>query len=570
MDPSKEKYIRRSQVLIIVLFLGFAFLLGILAYRQIFQYSYYTALAKSQHFLAKEIPAHRGRIFASSIYQDEPFLLAGNEKLFSLNVVPRQITNKEETARKLADLAKLKYEDIFSSINNNKPYIPPIKRGLSYDEAQKILKEDLIGVYLLPLDHRFYPQETFLSHILGYVDQEGKGNYGLEQYYDKELQGDSGYFMAEKDVFGRYIDINQETPPQDGKDLYLTIEVPVQFKAEEIIKQAVKDYGAQSGQIIILNPKTGQILAMASDYGFNPENYAEEAKTKGIEIFYNPITSKLYEPGSILKIIPALAAIEKKVAAPDTDFDVPASIQVGGKTIWTALKQAEGRITLSRILEHSNNVGIIEVEQLIGKEPFYQFLIDRFRFNMALGIDLPNEAYNDMPAIKEVQDVEAATMAFGQGIALTPLQAVNAFAAIANDGVMMRPYIVGKKVDSQGKSETIKPQEIGRVTDSDTAKIVRDMLYGVVEAGYSGLAKIPGYKIGGKTGTAQVPSPSGGYDPYKTIHSFCGIFPIDDPQFVILVKLDYPTAVAWAASSTAPVFAQMASYVANYYQIPKE
>jgi len=570
MNNSEEAYLLRVRFLLSVMLFGFVGLFCAQAYKQIFKNAYYLNLAKSQHFLAKELPAHRGEIYASSIYSKEPFLLAGNEKLFSLNLVPRQILDKEKTARKIAELANLKYEEVYEAINNNKPYIPPIKKDLTFKEAQNILKEELSGVYILPHDHRFYPYGSLLSAVLGYVDTEGKGNYGLEQYYDKELRGDSGFFMAEKDVYGRYININQETPPKNGTNLFLTIELPIQFKAEEIIKQAVKDYAAEDGQIIVLNPKTGAIIAMAQSKTFNPENYSKEAESRGISVFYNDVVSSLYEPGSIFKVVPALVALEKKVVEPSTLFDVEASIEVGGQRIWTALRQAEGRITFSRILEHSNNVGIIKVQQMVGKEAFYEFLVNRFRFNLPLGIDLPNEMNAQFPSLSDFKDIEAATMSFGQGIAITPLQAASIFAAIANDGVLMKPYIVGKKIDSQGNVETVEPKEIGRIVDKETARKMRDILYSVVEEGYSGLAKVPGYKVGGKTGTAQVPSPQGGYDPNKTIHSFAGIFPLDDPQFVILVKLDYPKAVQWAASSAAPVFSKIASFIANYYQIPKK
>ncbi|MCD6421974.1 penicillin-binding protein 2, partial [bacterium] len=364
------------------------------------------------------------------------------------------------------------------------------------------------------------------------------------------------------------IRINQEQPPQDGKDLYLTIELPVQFKAEEIIKEAVKTYGAESGQIIVMNPKTGAVIAMASSYGFNPEEYAKEAREKGIEVFYNPITSKLFEPGSIFKVIPMAGALEEGLVEPYTKMNLSAYIEVQGHKIWTSDRKAHGNITMTQVLELSDNVGIVKVEQLLGKERFYRYLVERFRLSLPLGIDLPNEVSPEIPSLKELREIRAATMAFGQGLAVTPLQAVSVFCAIANKGVLMRPYVVGKKVGPNGEEEVVQPQEIGRVISEETAEKLTDMLVGVVEEGYGILAKIEGYKIAGKTGTAQVPSPEGGYYPDKTIQSFAGFFPADDPQFVILVKLDYPTKSKWGSLSAAPTFRRLAEFLINYYQIP--
>ncbi len=569
MLDEEKIFAQRLKIVFVCLVLGYLALVVFLFFRQVIKHSYYLSLAKTQHFLAKEIPAHRGQIFASSIYQKEPFLLAGNQKLFSLNVVPRQVKDKEETARKIAELCELDFQEVLNKINNNKPYIPPLKRGLTYEQAKRILSQQIEGVYLLPEDRRFYPHGSLLSYVLGYVDFEGKGNYGLEQYYNEELKGDSGKFLAERDVFGRYISIDQETPPQDGKDLYLTIELPVQFKAEEIIKEAVKTYGAQSGQIIVLNPKTGAIVALAASSGFNPEEYAKEAKEKGIQVFYNPMVSKLFEPGSIFKVIPMAAALEEGLVEPYTKMKLGAYIEVQGHKIWTSDRKAHGEITMTQVLELSDNVGIVKVEQLLGKEKFYRFLTERFRLALPLGVDLPNEAFAQLPRLKHLREIEAATMAFGQGIAVTPLQAASVFAAIANKGILMRPYVVGKKVDAKGNEEVIRPQEIGRVISEETAAKLKDMLVGVVEEGYGILAKIEGYKIAGKTGTAQVPSPEGGYYPDKTIQSFAGFFPADDPRFVILVKLDYPTKSRWGSLSAAPTFRRMAQFLINYYQIPR-
>jgi cell division protein FtsI/penicillin-binding protein 2 len=553
-----------------LVFLGI--LLVVLFYRQIIKHGYYVALANSEHFVAQQLPAHRGKIYASSIYDQTPFLLAGNQELYSLNLVPQQISDKAGAAQTLAPLAGMNQADIFGLINNSKAYIPAVKDGLSYDQAQEILKQGLDGVYLVPEDRRFYPQQNLMGQILGYVDYNGQGNYGVEQYYNKDLSGDSGSLTAEKDVFGNYIDVNQQTNPQNGKDLYLTIEVPVQQKAEEIIQQADKTYGSSSGQIIIMNPQTGAIIAEANDPSYNPENYAAEAQAKGVGIFTNPVTSELYEPGSTLKSIAMAVALENKAVTPDKVIDTGASIQIQGSTIWTSDKLDHGNLNMAQILEWSDNVGIVKVEQMVGKDAFYKFLLQHFRFNQPTGIDLPSEA-SWQPGSAEPQDIDVATMAFGQGIALTPLQVLSAYSAIANKGVEMRPYVVAKEVDANGKAQVTQPQQIAQIFSSDTAGKLTSMLQQVAQTNlYKTSINIPNYdayKIAGKTGTAQVPSPNGGYMPNTTIQSFAGFFPADNPQFVVLVKLDYPNS-QWADYSAAPTFGQIAQFLINYYQIAPE
>ena len=257
---------------------------------------------------------------------------------------------------------------------------------------------------------------------------------------------------------------------------------------------------------------------------------------------------------------------------PETVVSTGASIEVQGSTIWTSDQKNHGDLNMAQILEWSDNVGIVKVEQLIGKDPFYKFLLEHFRFNLPTGIDLPSEA-NWQPSPKP-QDIDVATMAFGQGIATTPLQVLSAYSAIANKGVAMRPYVVDKQVDASGNTEVTQPQQISQIFSEDTANKLNSMLQQVAQTNlyksYINITNYDSYKIAGKTGTAQVPSPNGGYDENTTIQSFAGYFPANNPQFVILVKLDYPTKSQWADYAAAPTFGQIAQFLINYYQIPKQ
>jgi len=219
-------------------------------------------------------------------------------------------------------------------------------------------------------------------------------------------------------------------------------------------------------------------------------------------------------------------------------------------------------------LEWSDNVGMVKIEQLIGKDEFYKFLLEKFRLNLPLGIDLPNEVYYE-PSDFGLRDIEGATMSFGQGIAVSPMQILASYSALANKGVLMRPYIVGKKVGDKNYEEITKPQKIGQVVSEDATKKLTNMLVDVVDTSYRNYAHIDGYRIAGKTGTAQVPSPEGGYYSDKTIQSFAGYFPADDPKFAVLVKLDYPSKSQWAEYSVGPAFNELTKFLINYYQIPK-
>jgi cell division protein FtsI/penicillin-binding protein 2 len=530
----------------------------------------YIAQAEAQHNVIEQVPAHRGKILAENYNSSEKYELATNISLYALTAVPRQISDKNRTSSEVAQILGVDKNEILAKIKSNQAYIPPLAHKLSLEQADAIKNKDIKGVYIEPEEWRYYPEGDLASHLLGYVDTEGKGNYGMEGYYNEELSGDSGAFFAEKDVKGNYIQISAKSNPQDGSDLVLSIDRSVQKYSEDLIKKSVEKYGAAGGEIIIINPKTFEIIAMATDKGFDPNNYAKEAQDKTVNIFSNPNTANSYEPGSILKVMTMSAGIDSGSVTAATEETFPAYVEIQGHKIWTWDKKAHGKENMTQVLETSDNVGAIFVEQRMGKPTFYDYLRDHFGFGAKTGIDLDSESPGQLAPLKQMQDVDAATISFGQGIAATPLQVIAAFASIANNGKMLEPHLVKQIITHQnGQDQThdIKPKFVRQVISKETSGIIKTMMEDVVLYGYGKDAQVPGYRIAGKTGTAQIPGP-GGYLEDKTIHSFVGLAPADDPKFVALIKLDEPDTSPWASYTATSVFAELASHLFNYYQIP--
>jgi len=369
---------------------------------------------------------------------------------------------------------------------------------------------------------------------------------------------------GEKDAQGNLLAISKHyfQPVEDGADLILTIDPNIQFFVEGKLKEVAERLEAEGGTIIVEDPKTGAIKALANWPTFDPNNYSE---VKDINIFINPAVQSLFEPGSIFKPITMAAALDQKVATPQTTYRDEGFVKIGGYTIENSIKRAEGIQTMTQVLEKSLNTGAIFVQQLVGKEKFKDY-VEKFGFNKTTGIDLGGEIKGDISNLNNKRDIEYATAAFGQGIAVTPIELIAALGSIANGGKMMRPYIVEKMIYSNGEEKIIEPKAIKQVISEDTTETLVKMMVSVVENGWSNKARIPGYFIAGKTGTAQVPD-SGGYSD-KTIHTFGGFFPAFEPQFLILIKLDNPKGIPFSSESIVPTFREIAQYIINYYEIP--
>ncbi|EKD56789.1 MAG: hypothetical protein ACD_58C00092G0003 [uncultured bacterium] len=548
------------------------FIIGLLLTFKLFkisviEHSHYTALAQSQRSVKKQVYPKRGEILVHDNSENKLFAIATSEEKYSINVVPKNVKDKSAIAKALASNLNLDEKEIFDKINNDKLYVPAIAHRVSLEIAEKIQSLNLIGILVMPEDSRIYPENNLVSHILGFVNLEGEGNYGIEGYYNSELKGYGGIITGEKDALGSLISLDDNSDAvSDGSDLVLTIEHNVQFMAEQKLRQSIEKYQADAGSIIIMNPKTGAILAMAGNRGFDPNKFNEVAKEDQGN-FLNPTISNVWEPGSVMKpLIMAMAINEGKIE-PDTEEVFSNMTVVQGYEIHTAQDKAFGRETMTQCLENSDNVCMIWVADKLGNETMHKYL-ESFGFTGKTGVDLTGETSGSVAKLKDWRDISRATMSFGQGISATPLQVLTAISSIANGGSLMKPHVVEKIIKNDGSEIISTEKKVAEVLSIETSAKLKAMMVSVVERGHGKKAGVTGYSVAGKTGTAQVPKPEGGYYEDQHVGSFVGFFPADNPQFAMLVKLDNPKNVEWAESSAAPTFGEMAKYLLNYYEIP--
>jgi len=444
------------------------------------------------------------------------------------------------------------------------------------DEKNRELKLD--GIAYTMRTYRFYPEGNIGSHVLGFVgfsSDEQRGKYGLEGFFDQELFGSFGSIRADRAAGGDLIIINdrQYTKPQNGSDLILTINRSIQFTACRKLNETALRHGADGGSIIIMEPRSGAIIAMCSWPDYDPNNYKE---VEDIKVYNNSAIFDQYEPGSIFKTITMAAALDQEKITPETTYNDEGSVMISG---WPKpIKNSDydthgghGEVTMNTVLEESLNTGAIYAMRQIGPEIFSQY-VRNFGFGEKTGIELETETAGNIKNLlgDKIQEIYAATASFGQGITVTPLQMITAYAAIANGGILIKPYLVKEIIHPDGTKDITRPRQIRRVISERAAILLSGMLVNVVEGGHAKRAGVAGYYVAGKTGTAQVASSvTRGYSG-KTIHTFIGFAPVDEPKFVMLVKLDDPKDVRFAASSAAPLFGELAEFMLNYWQVPKE
>ena len=535
---------------------------------QIIRHGYFTALAKDQHeVLAKLIP-RRGEIFIQE-KGDVWHPLATNRSFQAVFLVPKEVVDKNEVAQELAPLVGLAAEKILAKLQDPQDPYEPLKSKLDDETAAEIKNLNLPGVHLTPEDWRWYPQGSLASNVLGFMgvqDNQRVGQYGLEQYYQESLAGRSGLLDSEKDAMGNWLlmgDYNLE-PAQDGSSLYLTLDQNIQYAVEQKMKAVIAKWHAAGGCAIVMEPKTGAILAMASLPDFDPNEYQ---KAKSADYFMNSCTQKLYEPGSIFKPVVMAAGLDTGKISPETNYTDTGLLHIGNWTIQNSQQKTYGLSTMTKVLENSINTGAVFVQRLIGGEIFQKY-IEAFGFGSLTGVDLAGEASGNLKNIEENKEINFANAAFGQGVLVTPLQMAAAIAAIANDGKLMRPYVVAKIAAPDGQEQVTQPEVIRQVIAPQNAGQLTAMLVSTVRNGYDKV-KLPGYFVAGKTGTAQV-ADSHGYSATETNHSFEGYAPAYNPKFLIFLRMEKPNGIQFASESLSPVFTDLARYLFNYYEIAPE
>ena len=515
-----------------------------------------------------EVPSYRGLILDRNHK-----VLALNNYDFTVEAAPNQIAvaRTEETANKLSSVLGEPAPEILKKIAGDGLYAQ-IARLVPREMGKQVRALGLPGIYVEPVAVRVYPEGTLAAHVLGFVagDEEEitKGYHGVEGFYDRVLKGKAGLRGGGWDPWSPVSFADRRADdwviPENGRTLVLTIDRTIQYFVERELQGAVEKYGAERGTILVMDPRSGALLASASYPSYDPSRFADTPS----ELFVDPAIGIQYEPGSTFKIVTMAAALDAGVVRPDDLFNDIGYIEVGGRIIKNWDEGSKGVVDMTDVLVYSLNTGMAHVSTVLGAEQFYHYL-ERFGFAHKTGVDLEGEVAGSMrrPGEPEWHESDLGTNSFGQGLAVTPLQMVMAAGAIANRGVMMRPYVVEALVQ-EGQTVYARPASAGQIIGADTARIVTDMMVEVVERGVV-LAQVEGYTIAGKTGTAQTPV-VGGYDPNLTIASFVGFAPADDPQFVVLVKLDKPTASPWGSATAAPTFARVAQMLFTQLEIPPD
>ncbi|HFC76875.1 MAG TPA: penicillin-binding protein 2 [Candidatus Moranbacteria bacterium] len=536
---------------------------------QVLAFSKYRALADGQHKVFSELTAKRGEIYLKDGDEDE-YPLAVNKDYSMVYIEPKIIKNKDEVIDKLSEILKIDKEEIRTKFSNPNSMFKIIKHKISSQEVEQIKSLKLSGVKITTETLRYYPGSELASQIVGFVGSDGKetvGRYGIESYWEKELRGKNGSLSQERDSRGRWMSITDRNivPAKDGVDLVLTIDATVQYEIEKILKKTIEKHSADEGTIIVQDPETGKILAMANYPNFNVNDFN---KVEDMKVFSNSSVNSAYEPGSVFKAFTLATGIDTGVISASTTYVDNGFVKKSGYTIKNSDEKAHGKQTMTQVLEKSLNTGVIFAEKLIGNKRFGDY-VKKFGFGEKTGIELPGDARGNTKNLKNPKrDIEFYTVAYGQGITTTPLQLVDAYSAIANGGLLMKPQIIDKIIYPNGKEKTIEPEKKCRVIKEDTAKEMRKMLQSVVVNGHGKRAAVPGYNVGGKTGTAQVAKKgSRGYEDGFTIGTFIGIAPVEKPLFTVLIKIVNPKDVQWAESSAAPAFGEVMKFLLNYYNV---
>jgi stage V sporulation protein D (sporulation-specific penicillin-binding protein) len=559
-----KQSIRISRRMLTLLSLLIIFLLTIairLIFIQAVKAEKYKALAQKQRIRCFELAPHRG-----TIYDRDHKELAISVNADTVYATPYLVEHPSKAANELSKILDIDHKELLDKLTRKNCGFVYLARKINLKKAAQIKKLDIEGIGLVEESKRYYPYKSLAANIIGFVGIENKGLSGLELYYDKYLRGMPGQIMTEKDPLGRDIPggFTKLTPSSDGNNAVLTIDQDIQYKAEAELRSCLEQNKAKAGSIIVMNPRTGEVYAMANMPSFDPNQYA---KAK-VDAYRNRAITDVYEPGSTFKALVAGAALEEGVFSPGTWFHLPGTIKIANAVIGEAHPGPAKDYTLTDIIKYSSNVGAVTVGMKLGKETLCKYF-ERFGLNEKTGIDYPGEARGFVPAPANWSGTTIATVPFGQGISITALQLTRAYGAIANEGVMVEPYLVSRIKGPKGNIlMTGGKGKEKRVLSKQSARDVSYMLEEVVKDGTGKGAQIPGYRVAGKTGTAQKPRENGrGYDSGRYVASFFGFAPLEKPQLVVAVIIDEPQATIWGGAVAAPVFKNVAEFSLHHLKI---
>ena len=552
----------RYRVILVILILAFLAVLSRLFYWQVVKAENLSQLGQLQYERSIGNLAERGEIKTS-----DNFPVATNKISYLVFANPKQIKNKTDTSLVLSSQLSVDKASISAALSKDKYWVS-LKSGLKIEEKEKLEGLKIPGVGFEETYTRFYPEASMAAHLLGFVGKDDlgkdKGYFGLEGYYDRLLRGKEGTAVEVYDALGLPVLQEASNSPEKvkGNSLVLNINRAIQFITDEKLKKGIERYSATGGVVAVMEPATGNILALSSFPSFSPSEYGEF----GASLYKNPSISNLYEPGSTLKPLIMSAALDANLVTPQTKCNIcDKPVSIGGYEIRTWNNEYFKDINMVDVIRHSDNTGMVFVGQKMGIDRMINSL-NKFGIGEGTGIDLQGETSQSLPPKNKWYAVDLATRAFGQGISVTPIELLVAFSSIASGGLRMEPHVVGAIQTADGKTIKISPKVLGRTISENTSKVMTEMLVNAVNKGEASFARLKGYRIAGKTGTASIPI-AGHYDPNKTVASFIGYAPADNPKFVMLVIFDKPTSSIYGAETAAPVFFDIARQILLYYGI---
>jgi cell division protein FtsI (penicillin-binding protein 3) len=544
---------RRIRLLAAVFALVFAIALVRAGWLQAIRAHALDRLAASQHRETVAVPAHRG-----TIYDRLGFELALGSPTVTVYANPRQIRDPRTVAIAAGRELGLNPDKLYPLLADRSRAFVYVARQADPEKARALQARGIVGLGFYPEEKRVYPQGRVGASVVGYAGVDNRGLAGLELSLDRVLTGRRGEKTIVKDPFGRTLEVVGSKPGSDGRDVYLTIDRTIQGQVERVLQETVDRWSANSASAVVMDPRTGGILALAVAPGYNANAFPKVPDDRK----RNRAVTDTYEPGSTFKIVTISGALETGVVTPETKYTLPYQIQVADRKIHDAEPRGTETLTVDQILARSSNVGVVTIAEVLGKDRISGW-IDRFGFGHRTGIEFPGETKGIVLPPARWSGSTIGNVPIGQGIAVTPLQMIAAYGAIANSGVWVQPHLV----DRIAGQRPVDPER-RRIMSAQTAKQVRRMLHEVVEEGSGTAAQVPGYRIAGKTGTAAKPDERGGYSDFRYVASFVGFVPARDPRLVILVAVDEPEGAIWGGVVAAPAFAEIAKFALQYLEVP--
>jgi cell division protein FtsI (penicillin-binding protein 3) len=538
---------RRIRLLLVFFVLAFLGTLGRAVWLQAVQAQPLDRLARGQHHATIEVPAARG-----SLLDRHGVELAIGKQAITVYANPRHVPNPRATAMAVGRVLQIDADRLYPKLADRSRGFVYVARKADPKRAKALKALNLTGLGFYPEERRAYPQGSVAAHVLGFAGLDNRGIAGLELALDKKLAGRNGRQTIVRDPSGRTLDVLSAVQPVEGSNVRLTLDNTLQANAQSVLLQTVRQWGAKAASAVILDPRTGEVLALASEPAFDANRFPETNR----DTQRNRAVTDTYEPGSTLKVVTVAAALSTGLVSPSTQFTLPPSMRVADRVIHEAHRSGTERMTVAEILSRSSNVGTITLAELLGRSRLETW-IERFGFGHRTGIDFPGETPGILPFYWSGSTI--GTLPIGHGIAVTPVQMAAAYGAVANGGVWLRPRLVADR-----------PAKRRRVMSRRVANQLMSMLRDVVIEGTGTEAEVEGYQVAGKTGTAAKPDPSGGYSTSRYVASFVGVVPASAPRLVVMVTVDEPRGAIWGGVVAAPAFQQIANFALQYLEIPPD